>query len=114
MKVSSATRVVGLNADRLDGQDAPLLVRVDSTGDLASNDTIASVTHPSAGVYEIEFVRRAVSGCTFQATPVGNGVEGGEISVNPDGLKKLTVYTTRNGLDYYKRYDMAFHLVIYC
>jgi hypothetical protein len=114
MKVNSATRVARLNADRLDGQDAPLLVRVARGGTLSSNNTIANITHPSAGVYEIEFHNRAVSGCVFQATLVGNGVEGGEISVDPGGLNQLTVFTTRNGLDYYKRYDMAFHLVIYC
>lgn len=115
LKVDSATKVANLNADRIDGQNAPLLVRVQRDGDLSSNDTIAKVTHPSAGRYEFEFVNRAVSGCVFQATLVGNGVEGGEISVDP-GLasNQLTVFTTRNGLDFNARYDMAFHLVIYC
>jgi hypothetical protein len=115
MKVDSATKVASLNADRLDGQNAPLLVRVQRDGDLSSNDTIANVTHPSAGRYEFEFVNRAVSGCVFQATPVGNGVEGGEISVDPGSASnQLTVFTTRNGLDFNARYDMAFHLVLYC
>jgi hypothetical protein len=91
------------------------LVRVQRDGDLSSNDTIAKVTHPSAGRYEFEFVNRAVSGCVHQATLVGNGVEGGEISVDPGSASnQLTVFTTRNGLDFNARYDMAFHLVIYC
>ncbi len=115
MKINSAGKVANLNADRVDGQHAPLLVRVQRDGDLSLNDTIAKVTHPSAGRYEFEFVNRAVSGCVYQATLVGNGVEGGEISVNPGSASnQLTVFTTRNGLDFNARYDMAFHLVIYC
>ncbi len=71
MKVNSVTKVTGLNADRLDGQNAPLLMRVEADGDLASNDTIASVTHtPNSGYYAFEFANnRAVAGCVLRGHP---------------------------------------------
>ena len=116
MKVNSAARVARLNADRLDGHDAPLLVRVNSDGTLGSNDTVAKVTHsPNSGYYELDFLDRAVVGCVFQATLV-NGPDGGEIAVYPNSVvsDRLTVITTRNGLVFAERYDRAFHLVLYC
>lgn len=116
MKVNSATRVARLNADRLDGQDAPLLMRVNSNGTLSSNDTVATVTHsPNSGYYQLDFVDRAVAGCVYQATLVG-GPDGGEIAVYPNSAvaDRLAVITTRNGLDFNARYDRNFHLVLYC
>lgn len=116
MKVNSATRVARLNADRLDGQDAPLLVRVNSDGTLGSDDTVAKVKHsPNSGYYQLDFLDRAVVGCVFQATLV-NGPDGGEIAVYPSSalVDRLTVITTRNGLDFNARYDRDFHLVVYC
>ncbi len=116
MKVDSATKVANLNADRLDGQNAPLLMRVEADGDLASNDTIATVAHtPNSGYYTIEFVNnRAVAGCVYQATLV-DSLGGGEISVHTETqANRLTVITTRNNLVFNDRYDFPFHLVIYC
>lgn len=116
MKVDSQAKVANLNADRLDGQNAPLLMRVEADGDLASNDTIATVAHTAnSGYYTIEFVNgRAVAGCVYQATLV-NTPGGGEISVHTETqANRLTVITTRNNLVFNDRYDFPFHLVIYC
>lgn len=113
---ATAGKATNLNADKVDGQNAPLLMRVGADGDLASNDTVASVAHtPGSGYYEFRFVNnRAVAGCVYQATLV-NTPGGGEISVHPGSqLNRLTVITTRNGLVFSDRYDMSFHLVIYC
>ncbi|MGH3148927.1 MAG: hypothetical protein ACRDTR_24365 [Rubrobacter sp.] len=116
MKVNSATRVTNLHADRLDGQNAPLLMRVEASGDLASNDTIATVEHtPNSGYYTIEFVNnRVVAGCVYQATLIDTP-GGGEISVQTESVgNRLTVITTRNNLVFTDRHDFPFHLVIYC
>lgn len=116
MRVDSITKVANLNADRVDGQNAPLLMRVGADGDLGSNDTIATVAHtPGSGYYQIEFVNnRVVAGCVYQATLIDTP-GGGEISVQTESqADRLTVITTRNNLVFADRHDFPFHLVIYC
>ena len=83
MTANRATKVTNLHADKVDGQDAPLLLKVDADGDLITNDTVAKITRsPNSGRYDLEF-NRPVVGCVFQATLV-NGPDGGEIAVYPN------------------------------
>ena len=113
---ATSGKATNLNADEVDGRNAPLLLRVAANGNLQSNDTIAKVTHTAnCGYYEVEFNNRAVTGCVYQATLV-NGPDGGEIAVYPSDTvaDRLAVITTRNGLDFNARYDRSFHLVLYC
>ena len=116
MRVNTSAKVANLNADKVDGRNPPLLMRVAANGSLQSNDTIAKVTHtPNSGYYEFEFHNRRVTGCVYQATLV-NGPDRGEIAVYPSDAvaNQLTVITTANGTNFSSRYDRQFYLVLYC
>jgi hypothetical protein len=115
-RVNTSAKVANLNADKFDGRNPPLLMKVAANGSLQSNDTIAKVTHtPNSRYYEFEFHNRRVTGCVYQATLV-NGPDGGEIAVYPSDAvaNRLNVITTANGTNFSSRYDRQFYLVLYC
>jgi hypothetical protein len=115
MTVNRSTKVKNLNADKVDGKDAPILVVVNADGTLSTNDTVATVEHQAnSGYYQLDF-NRPVVGCVFQATLV-NGPDGGEIAVYPSDavVSRLAVITTKNGAVFSDRYDRTFHLILYC
>ena len=116
MAVNSDTRVRNLNADKLDGHEAPMWAVVDFQGNLRRTSGALSSAKSGTGFYQVDFVRD-VRNCAYTAT-IGSHLGG---SFEPDGKAQVTHYefaTNRvlvdtenlSGTDT----DLGFHLVVNC
>jgi hypothetical protein len=127
LRVNSDARVTNLNADKLDGKEAPLLARINPLGFPEDSPDVAttSSTKLRTGVYVVPF-NRDVRGC-YRVVSLGPGPfnflnpaatepPGGEASSAnvtnvPEANKKIMV-ATRNSAGTLT--DKHFHLVVFC
>ncbi len=109
MTVNSQVKVRHLNADKVDGRDAPIWAVVSSLGGLDRSHGATSSRKISSGQYEVVF-ERSVSGCAHSATI---GPPSGQVSVSQDSAEasKVTVFTTNSAGTLS---DRSFHLVAVC
>jgi hypothetical protein len=110
-KVNSATKVPNLNADKVDGSDAPLWAVVDSGGLISPGESrgVTKVLKPPApGEYHV-FFNRDVSSCATIVTPTLAAI--GDVSA--DNLQGFS-----NGVRVYVSKDFgtgdAFSLAVLC
>lgn len=64
---NAAGRVANLNADKVDGSDAPLWALVSAAGAITRNNGAAAASNTVAGEYQVTF-NKDVSSCSYQAT----------------------------------------------
>jgi hypothetical protein len=112
LAVNRATRVTNLNADKVDGSDAPLWAVVNSSGtfDRAKGVATGSNARVSDGSYKVTF-NRAVSECAYTAT-IDDGNSGEpSIGTDADTSRQVHVFTANSsGV----LVDRAFQLVVFC
>jgi hypothetical protein len=70
LAVNSANREAKLNADKVDGHDAPLWAVVNSNGTLVRGVSVTQTSRIDTGDYRVTF-NRDVSGCAYAATLAG-------------------------------------------
>jgi hypothetical protein len=112
LKVNSETKVDKLNADTVDGRDAPLWAHVHSDGTLVRGDGANYSGRFSTGYYFVSF-NRDVSFCGYVATTTDayatpTGTLQGASYGQP---REVTVYTVDSTGT---RVDVPFHLVVTC
>jgi hypothetical protein len=110
MTVNRATRVTNLNADKVDGKDAPLWANINADGLTPSYYGLTGNTRTAEGRYDISF-NRDVSKCATVAT---NKNQYGEISASTRNDTPNTAnveIVTSNHLEWQ---DGAFALVVTC
>jgi hypothetical protein len=112
MKVNSGTKVTNLNADKVDGRDAPMWAFVKADGSIprSSDPAITSFQTSEVGHYDIEFPRN-VSQCGYQAT-----IGGGYVGLTNAGLnviqpKRVIVHTLNQSGE---PVDKDFYLLVTC
>jgi hypothetical protein len=112
MSVSSSKVVTNLNADKVDGSDAPLWAVVYSTGtfDRAKGVATGSNARVSDGSYKVTF-NRDVSKCAYSAT-IDDGNSGEPSFTSSDtSSKQIHVFTANSSGVLANR---AFQLVVFC
>ena len=123
LKVNSSSKVANLNADRVDGRDAPLwaVVAADGTGIRGAGFILESSFRPNPqnapGEYIVGF-DRDISNCSYTATIFQNGPgivpEGSSIetdTMGPNGTTRLAVHTFDKTGNQAAR---AFHVQVIC
>ncbi|HEV2741845.1 MAG TPA: hypothetical protein VGV91_01680 [Rubrobacter sp.] len=115
MKVDSQAKVANLNADTVDGQDAPLWAVINAAG-LAENwHGMTGNRRVNEGRYQI-FFNRDVSRCAYSATPWAQAsdvyVQGSATSTVPITSNSVIVqvYTMDGSL----QVNRGFSLVVHC
>src|SRR3954452_10057677 len=117
---TSATGVAtGLNADKVDGQDAAEIAAsanrfatVTSTGTLGAQRDATAASHPSPGTYNVAFADD-ISKCALGATVNSTTVAGIATAVLGADNKTVTV-VTRDAAAPATPADLAFHLTVTC
>jgi hypothetical protein len=117
---TSATGVAtGLNADKVDGQDAAAIAAsanrfatVTSTGTLGAQRGATAASHPSAGTYNVAF-SDDLSRCALAATVNSTTVAGIATAVLGADNKTVTV-VTRDAAAPAAPTDLGFHLTVTC
>ena len=115
LAVNSTNRVAKLNADKVDGHDAPLWAVVNSNGTLDRGVGVTQTSRIDTGDYRVTF-NRNVSGCAYAATLAG--ALQGEIStfvrdIDPNATTPQQVaVATRNSSGTLA--DIPFHLIVTC
>jgi hypothetical protein len=112
MTVNSATKVDNLNADTVDGRNAPLWAHVNSDGALVRGDGVDFSGRFSTGFYLVNF-NRDVAFCGYVATTT-DGYAGttGTVQGAAHGYPgEVWVYTVDSTA---ARVDLPFHLVVTC
>src|SRR5215217_8071299 len=117
MKVNSSTKVTNLNADKVDGKDAPLWAVINANGTTARGFGVTSSEKLSAigaGKYKVTF-NRNVSSCAYiPSLGDGDGVLGlGQVSATriTDDANSVVVGTYGSSE---VPGDRAFHLAVFC
>jgi hypothetical protein len=114
MKVDSQTKVDNLNADTVDGHDAPLWAVVYFNGTLERGHGVTATSNDGPGEYRVTF-DRDVSGCAYSA--LISESRGGEISTfrkvfpNPTMPDQVSIATHNSAGTLENR---AFHLIVTC
>ena len=115
MKVDSQARVDNLNADKVDGQDAPLWAVINGGGGAENWYGMTGNQRINQGIYRIYF-NRDVSRCAYSATPWGQAsdvmVQGSTtstVAITPNSVI-VRVYTMDGSLVV----DRGFSLVVHC
>ncbi len=113
-QTNAAGRVANLNADKVDGVDAPVWATVSSAGALGRNNSATAASNTAAGTYQVTF-NKVVSACSYQATlgpdssadpPAGEiGVALGSTTSNVKVITRNSTGTPANN---------AFHLLVNC
>src|SRR5215203_3301542 len=115
MKVNSATQVANLNADKVDGRDAPLWadINIDATTARGFGVTSSQKEPSSISSYHVTF-NRNVGSCAYVAT-VGSaqGVTApGEVSATPRGNTNTMLVQTFDSSGVPS--PRSFHLAVFC
>jgi hypothetical protein len=116
MKVNRTTKVTNLNADKVDGKDAPLWAVINANGTIARSFGVTSIQKVGGfpGTYVVTF-NRNVSNCAYIAS-LGDGAGNtfqGEVSAtnNVSDANAVSVSTDNSsGVGT----DRAFHLAVFC
>jgi hypothetical protein len=115
MTVNSSKKVANLNADKLDGHEAPMWAVVNANGSIpsSSDPAILSFQTGDTGVYRISFPRD-VSGCAATATI--HDINTGEISTSRPSthLDSIGVLTQDTGGPGGSGVNRPFELVVNC
>jgi hypothetical protein len=114
MRVNSPTKVANLNADKVDGRDAPMWAVVNADGSIprSSDAAITSFQTGNFGHYNIQFPRD-VSACAYQATLSEISFDtAGEIAVFRSNLSTNIEVATYTGDGV--RANARFHLTVNC
>jgi hypothetical protein len=110
LKTNSRIKVTNLNADKVDGSDAPLWAGVSANGTLSRSKGVDGSVKGPTGIYNISF-NRDVSQCAYAATLTDSVT--GEISVTQDAVKPdevdVTAWTSAGSAA-----DKPFYLVVLC
>lgn len=110
LRTNSRYKVVNLNADKLDGSDAPLWAAVNTNGTLSRSKGVDGSVKGPTGIYNISF-NRDVSQCVYTATLTDFVT--GEVSVTQDAVKPdevdVTAWTSAGTAA-----DKPFYLVVLC
>jgi len=116
MIVNSATKVPNLNADKVDGKDAPLWAVVRDDGSLDRSNGATSSRLEGVGIYTVSF-NKPVQNCAYTATIGGDY---NSATVPSDGIVKVMNSSNVNdvtvrvvnlgGFDT----ERGFHLVVNC
>lgn len=112
---STAGKALNLNADKVDGSDAPLWAIVDSNGTLVRSKgaTGAHLHTPGLlGVYDVDF-EKDVSACAVTATPVDDAISS---STSTSGLPNTVIVGTwdQNSAGTLVPSGSKFHVVVNC
>jgi len=110
LAVNSSSKVNNLNADKVDGHDAPLWAEIQANG-VATNSSGVTGTqkNPGGGSYQIDF-NKDISKCAYTATPTGDSF--GEILVFNNGAQSVGVTTANSTAT--NLVDRPFYLVVNC
>jgi hypothetical protein len=110
LAVNSTTKVANLNADKVDGHDAPLWAEIQANG-VATNSYGVTGTQksPGAGGYQIDF-KKDIGKCAYTATLAQASF--GEIHVFNSGTQSVGVTTVNSTAT--DLVDRPFYLVVNC
>ena len=114
MAVNSSTKVASLNADKVDGKDAPLWAVINLNGTTARGFGVTSSENASAGNYVVTF-NRNVSKCAYVAS-LGDGAGNtfqGEVSATNNVVDANAVGVATDNSSGVGT-DKAFHLAVFC
>jgi len=116
MAVNSSAKVTNLNADKVDGKDAPLWAVINSTGNTARSFGVISSEKIGAlpGNYVVTF-NRNVSKCAYVAS-LGDGAGNtfqGEVSATNNVVDANAVGVATDNSSGVGT-DKAFHLAVFC
>ena len=115
IKVDSQAKVANLNADTVDGQDAPLWAVINAAGLAENQHGMTGNRRVNKGRYQI-FLNRDVSRCAHSATPWAQAsdvyVQGSATSTVPitSNSAIVQVYTMDGSL----QFNRGFSLVVHC
>jgi hypothetical protein len=110
---ATAGKATNLNADKVDGHDAPMWAVVNADGSIphSSDASILSFQTGNTGEYTIQF-NRDVSACAYQATLSEASLSAGEIAAftgNPSTDVDVYTYTSASA-----HANGRFHLTVNC
>jgi len=116
LAVNSTAKVSNLNADKVDGQDAPLWAVINLNGTTARGFGVTSSQNfpGNTGNYSVTF-NRNVSGCAYVASlgdGAGNTFQGEISATRLEGEPNAVIVATDNSSGVAT--DEAFHLAVLC
>jgi hypothetical protein len=111
LKVNSSQKVANLNADKVDGHDAPMWAVVNANGSIpnSSDPGILSFQQTLVGTYEIQFPKD-ISQCAYSATLSSGGFD--IVNVFNDAPQKVLVTIVKPGSEDGTAH--GFYLVVNC